>query len=63
MAGFMLFSLNAYSLDKPHKKAQSAKTEQPKKKGRASKRKPKKSVSKKMTHKSGPKRHGSKAGN
>jgi hypothetical protein len=64
MAIFLVFSFNCFSQDKTHKTVQSAKTEQPKKGNAKAGHKPKKSVPKKRSHKSRPKRHSqNKAGN
>lgn len=60
MAIFLVFSINSFSQDKAHKTVQSGKTEQPKKGNTKAGRKPRKPVSKKITHKSVPKRHSKK---
>jgi hypothetical protein len=57
---FLVFSINCFSQDKTHKTVQSAKIEQPKKGNAKAGRKPRKSKSKKMIHKSGPKRRSQK---
>lgn len=63
MAFFLFFSFNGFSQNKTHKTVQSAKTEQTRKGNTKTGHKPKKKVSRKKVHKSGPKRHSqSKAG-
>jgi hypothetical protein len=61
MAIFLIFSMNSFSQDKSHKTGQSIKTEQPKKGYTKKGHKPKKSGSKKIVHKSKPKRSGKKS--
>lgn len=60
MAIFLVFSINGFSQDKTHKTVQKGKTEQPKKGNAKTGRTPRKSVSKKKVHKSGPTRHSQK---
>jgi hypothetical protein len=57
---FLIFSINGFSQDKHHKKAQSGKIEQPKNGKHRTKPAPGKSVSKKTVHKPTPKGHGPK---
>jgi hypothetical protein len=60
MAIFLVFSINGFSQDKPHKTVQSGKTEQSKKGTAKTGKQPRKSVSKKKIHKSVPKRQSKK---
>ena len=57
IAIFLIFSINGFSQDKTHKKAQSGKIEQPKNGKSRTKPAPNKSVSKKKVHKPAPKKH------
>lgn len=57
LAIFLVFSFNGFSQDKTHKTVQKAKTEQSRKGNAKAGHKPKKKVSRKKVHKSGPKKH------
>ena len=61
MAFFLVFSINSFSQDKPHKTVQSGKIVQPKKGNAKTGKKPRKSVSKKKVHKPAPKKSSKKS--